>query len=51
MNTATAMSILSTERRQEFLRDVQIREDAAAAVRRLLTRHGADDLMTMIGVD
>ena len=42
---------MRTEQRQEFLRDVQVREEDAAAVRRLLTRHGAEDLMTMIGVD
>lgn len=42
---------MRTEQRQEFLRDVQIREEDAAAVRRLLTRHGAEDLMTMIGVE
>ena len=41
---------MRTEQRQEFLRDVQVREEDAAAVRRLLTRYGADDLADMIGV-
>lgn len=41
---------MRTEQRQEFLRDVAIREDEAAAVRRLLARHGAEDLTDMIGV-
>ena len=42
---------MRTEQRQEFLRDVQIREEDAAAVRRLLARHGAEDLTDMIGVE
>lgn len=42
---------MRTEQRQEFLRDVQICEEDAAAVRRLLTRHGADDLTTMLGLE
>lgn len=41
---------MRTEQRQEFLRDVQVREEDAALVRRLLTRHGAEDLADMIGV-
>lgn len=42
---------MRTEQRQEFLRDVQIREEDAAAVRRLLTRHGAEDLTEILGVE
>lgn len=42
---------MRTEQRQEFLRDVHIREEEAAAVRRLLAQHGADDLAAMIGVE
>lgn len=41
---------MRTEQRQEFLRDVQIREGDAAAVWRLLVRHGAEDLADVLGI-